>query len=68
MIHIGISKTQQLDSERHHEAMIKMTTSEKAKAWFRRKPYAAFELRRGDTGGQENIKSVSSISEGNTKD
>ena len=68
MIHIGISKTQKIESEHHHEAMIKMTTSEKAKAWFRRKPYAAFELRRGDTDGQENIESVSSISERDTKD
>lgn len=49
MIHVGISKTQQLDSERHHEAMIKMTTSEKAKAWFRRKPY---DIKRGDAGGR----------------
>ena len=68
MIHIGISKAQRIDSEHHHDAMIKMTTSEKAKAWFRRKPYAAFELRRGDAIGQENIESVSSINEGNTKD
>lgn len=45
MIDIGISKAQKIESEHHHEAMIKMTTSEKAKYWFRRKPYAAFDLR-----------------------
>ena len=65
MIHIGISKTQKIESEHHHEAMIKMTTSEKAKEWFRRKPY---EIKRGDSVGQENIESISSISERDTKD
>ena len=44
MIHIGISRAQRIESEHHHEAMIKMTTSEKAKEWFRRKPY---EIKRG---------------------
>lgn len=65
VIHIGISRAQQLDTERHHEAMIKMQTSDKAREWFKRKPY---EIKRGDSGGQENTKSISSISEGNTKD
>lgn len=67
MIRIGISKEQRINSEHHHDAMIKMTTSERAKYWFHRKPYAAFELRRGDSGEQKNIKSISGISEGNTK-
>ena len=63
MIHIGISKEHQIDTLRHHDAMEKMHTSEKAKYWFHRKPYAAFDLKRGDAGGQENIESVSCINE-----
>ena len=65
MIHIGISRAQRIESEHHHEAMIKMTTSEKAKEWFRRKPY---EIKRGDSVEQKNIESISSISERDTKD
>ena len=60
---IGVSKEQQINSEHHHSAMVNMQVSEKAKERFRRKPY---EIRSG-AGGQENIKSVSSISEGNTE-
>lgn len=36
-----------MDSEHHHEAMVKMTTSEKARYWFYRMPYATFDLKRG---------------------
>jgi len=64
VIAIGISKAQKLETQHHHDAMVKMQSSDKAKEWFRRKPY---EIRSG-AGGQENFESVSSVSEGNTKD
>ncbi len=42
------------------EIDLKKPVREMAKYWFRRKPYAAFDLRRSDAGGQANIESVSS--------
>ena len=54
---ISVLKEQQINSEHHHSAMVNMQVSEKAKEWFRRKPY---EIRSG-ASGQEHIKSVSSI-------
>ena len=68
MIHIGISKEQRLNSEHHHEAMISMTTSRKAKYWFHRPAYGVFDLRRGGSGGQEDVESVSGVSERDTED
>lgn len=47
-----------MDTERHHEAMIKMATSERAKKWFKRPAYEAFDLRRGDSGGQEDFDRI----------
>lgn len=60
---IDNSRERRIETEHHHDTMVKMETSESAKKWFKRKPY---EIRSG-AGGQENIKSVSSISEGNTE-
>lgn len=50
---MGISKEQRMNNESHHEAMVKMSTSERAKEIFRRKPY---EIKRGDAGGQEDTE------------
>ena len=52
MIAIGISKAQKLETQHHHDAMVKMQSSDKAKEWFRRKPY---EIRSG-AGGQSNYE------------
>ena len=48
---IGVSKEQQINSEHHHSAMVNMQVSEKAKEWFRRKPY---EIRSGAGGTDSN--------------
>ena len=49
---ISVLKEQQINSEHHHSAMVSMQVSEKAKEWFRRKPY---EIRSG-AGGQKDSK------------
>ena len=49
------------------EINLKVPGKEKAKYWFRRKPYTGFDLRRGDAGGQANIESVSSAATGDTE-
>ena len=57
----------QLDDKQEIESILKAPVKASAKYWFSRKPYTGFDLRRGDAGGQENIESVSSVTERNTK-
>ena len=59
-----MSKKQEVCEQWNFDAMIKAQPSEKAKAWFRRKPY---DIKRGDAGGQENVKSVSRIAARDTE-
>lgn len=47
---ISVLKEQQINSEHHHSAMVNMQVSEKAKEWFRRKPY---EIRSGASGQKD---------------
>jgi len=57
----------QIDSRRDACRLLKVPIRQSARNWFNRKPYAQFDLRRGDSGGQENIESVSSTAEGDTE-
>ena len=43
-------KERRLDMQQHHDEMIKRSTNERAKKWFKRPAYSI----RGDTGGQIN--------------
>lgn len=45
---------------------LKVPVKEKAKYWFERKPYAAFDLRKGDSIEQTEIKSVPGITPGDS--
>lgn len=50
---MGVSKEQRMNNESHHDAMVKMDISERAKEIFKRKPY---EIKRGDAGGQKDTE------------
>ena len=59
----GMSKKQEVCEQWNYDAMIKRP-SEKAKEWFRRPPYS---VKGSDAGGQEEIKTVSSVTKRDTK-
>lgn len=57
-------KEQKNDDQIEYSKIVKETVNESAKKWFNR---PAYSIKGSGTGGQENIKSVSSISERDTK-
>jgi hypothetical protein len=57
-------KEKQNDDQIEYSRIVKETVSESARRCFNR---PAYNIKRSGTGGQENIKSVSSISERDTK-
>lgn len=55
---MAVPKEQRINSEHHHSAMVKLDSSENAKRWFKRKPYAAVDLRKGGSIEQNKTESI----------